>query len=124
MRLRQLWPVNMKICRPDALEGLKKRKDDECIVSVEDDALRQLLELTGKSMFKGLRLTPHFCHVIPAKGWRSAVVTAYHGPYRSCNDQTLCCLHLRRHKRATRPCVACQQARVGEKEGGKGEILY
>ncbi|WP_323721673.1 hypothetical protein [Acetomicrobium sp.] len=44
----------MKSCRPDALEGLKKRKDDECIVLVEDDALKQLLGLTGKSMFKGL----------------------------------------------------------------------
>jgi len=54
LRLRQLWPVNMKSCRPDALEGLKKRKDDGIIVSVEDDALKQLLELPGKSMFKGL----------------------------------------------------------------------
>jgi hypothetical protein len=25
LRLRQLWPVNMKSCRPDALEGLKRK---------------------------------------------------------------------------------------------------
>ena len=73
---------------------------------------------------KALRPATRLCPLLPAKRRRSAVVAAYYGPYRSCNDQTLCCLHLRRHKRATRPCVACQQARVGEKEGGKGEILY
>jgi len=76
----------MKGCRPDALKGLKRRKDEGRIVSIEDDALKRLLELPGKSMFKGLRLTPSFCHVIPAKGWRSAVVTEYYGTYRSCND--------------------------------------
>ena len=122
LRLRQLWPVNMKSCRPDALEGLKRRKDEGCIVSVKDDAFKRLLELPGKSMFKGLRLTPHFCHVIPAKGWRSAVVTAYHGPYRSCNDQTLRSLHARRHKRAARACLACLEACVGEEKGGESEV--
>jgi len=54
LRLRQLWPVNMKICRPDALEGLKRRKDEVCIVSIKDDVLKRLLKLPGKSMFKGI----------------------------------------------------------------------
>jgi len=54
LRLRQLWPVNMKSCRPDALEGLKRRKDEGRIVSIEDDVLKRLLELHGKRMFKCL----------------------------------------------------------------------
>ena len=51
LRLRQLWPVNMKSCRPDALEGLKKRKDEGCIVLVEDDAFKRFLGLIDKGMF-------------------------------------------------------------------------
>jgi len=93
----------------------------KCIVSVEDDALKQLLELPGKSMFKGLRLTPRPYPLLPAKGWRSAVVAAYYGTYRSCNDQTLRSLHARRHKRTTHPCLTCRQACVGE-EGEAIEI--
>jgi len=44
----------MKGCRPDALEGLKKIKDEGRIVSVEDDVLKRLLVLHGKRMFKCL----------------------------------------------------------------------
>ena len=55
LRLRQLWPVNMKSCCPDALEGLKRRKDKGSIVSVEDDALKRLLELPDRRTFAGLR---------------------------------------------------------------------
>jgi len=38
----------MKSCRPDALKGLKKIKDEGRIVSVEDDVLKWLLELSAK----------------------------------------------------------------------------
>jgi len=44
----------MKCCRPDASRGLKRRKDEGRIVSVEDDVLKRLLELLGKRMFKCL----------------------------------------------------------------------
>lgn len=45
----------MKGCRPDALKGLKRRKDEGRIVSIEDDALKRLLELPDKGTFTGLR---------------------------------------------------------------------
>lgn len=44
----------MKSCRSDALEGLKRRKDEGCIVSVKDNVLKRLLELPDRRTFAGL----------------------------------------------------------------------
>ena len=48
---------------------------------------------------------------------------ACHGPYRSCNDQTLPSLHARRHKRTACARLAGEHTGAGEEEGGEGEAI-
>ena len=49
----------------DPTEGLKRRKDEGIIVSIEDDASKRLLELIYRGMFTWLRgLRVHVPHVM------------------------------------------------------------
>ena len=57
----------------DPTEGLKRRKDEGRIVSIEDDASKRLLELIYRGMFTWLR------------GY--AFMSYMSGPYRSYNDK-------------------------------------
>ena len=49
------WCVKEGILPSDPTEGLKKKKDEGRIVSIEDDVLKRLLELPDKGTFTGLR---------------------------------------------------------------------
>ena len=49
------WCVNEGILPSDLTEGLKRRKDEGCIVLIEDDVLLRLLELPDKGTFTGIR---------------------------------------------------------------------
>ena len=100
------------------------RRNHPGLLPTGHKALRGFMAPAANQLFgpprhanKILRPATCLCPLLPAKRRRSAVVAAYYGPYRSCNAQTLCRLHLRRHKRATRPCLAGEQAGAGEEEG-------
>lgn len=63
------------------------------------------------------------CPFLPAKRRRYAFLAAHHGAYGPHDDQALCNLYPRRHKRTARYGLAVEQVCASEEEGGKGGVI-